>query len=62
MPIYEYQCLECKTINTANQKIHHTPFIEYYCENCKEVVSVKRLISNTSFILKGKGWEKDGYK
>ena len=51
MPIYEYQCQKCGTIEVT-QRITEKPLIK--CPTCKS--KVKRLISNTSFQLKGTGW------
>ena len=51
MPIYEYQCQKCGTIEVT-QRITEKPLAK--CPTCKG--KVKRLISNTSFQLKGTGW------
>ncbi|HLN87349.1 MAG TPA: FmdB family zinc ribbon protein [Candidatus Limnocylindrales bacterium] len=51
MPIYEYQCQKCGTIEVT-QRITEKPLTK--CPTCKN--RVKRLISNTSFQLKGTGW------
>jgi putative FmdB family regulatory protein len=51
MPIYEYQCQKCGTIEVT-QRITEKAFIK--CPTCKN--KVKKLISNTSFHLKGTGW------
>jgi putative FmdB family regulatory protein len=51
MPIYEYQCQKCGTIEVT-QRITEKPLTK--CPTCKS--RVKRLISNTSFQLKGTGW------
>ena len=51
MPIYEYQCQKCGTIEVT-QRITEKALIK--CPTCKS--KVKRLISNTSFHLKGTGW------
>jgi len=51
MPIYEYQCQKCGTIE-ATQRITEKALIK--CPTCKS--KVKKLISNTSFQLKGTGW------
>lgn len=52
MPIYEYQCRDCKQVFEEWQ----TDFKdrEMKCPVCGG--SADRLISNTSFILKGGGW------
>jgi putative FmdB family regulatory protein len=51
MPIYEYECGKCGTIE-ATQRITDKPLSR--CPTCKG--KVKKLISNTSFQLKGTGW------
>jgi putative FmdB family regulatory protein len=51
MPIYEYQCHKCGTIEVT-QRITEKSLTK--CPTCKS--KVKKLISNTSFQLKGTGW------
>jgi putative FmdB family regulatory protein len=51
MPIYEYQCQKCGTIEVT-QRITEKALTK--CPTCKS--KVKKLISNTSFQLKGTGW------
>jgi putative FmdB family regulatory protein len=51
MPIYEYQCQKCGTVE-ATQRITEKALTK--CPTCKN--KVKKLISNTSFQLKGTGW------
>ena len=51
MPIYEYQCQKCGTIEVT-RRITEKALTK--CPTCKS--KVKRLISNTSFQLKGTGW------
>ena len=51
MPIYEYQCQKCGTIEVT-QRITEKSLTK--CPTCKS--KVKKLISNTSFQLKGTGW------
>jgi putative FmdB family regulatory protein len=51
MPIYEYQCQKCGTIEVT-QRITEKALTK--CPTCRS--KVKRLISNTSFQLKGTGW------
>ena len=51
MPIYEYQCQKCGTIEVT-QRITEKNLTK--CPTCKS--KVKKLISNTSFQLKGTGW------
>jgi len=54
MPIYEYQCTECKRIVEVLQRVDDPP------PKCHGVMV--RLISKSSFILKGTGWYKTDYK
>jgi putative FmdB family regulatory protein len=51
MPIYEYQCQKCGTIEVT-RRITEKALAK--CPTCKS--KVKKLISNTSFQLKGTGW------
>jgi putative FmdB family regulatory protein len=51
MPIYEYQCHKCGTVEVT-QRITEKSLTK--CPTCKS--KVKKLISNTSFQLKGTGW------
>ena len=62
MPIYEYECPNCKRREEVTRKITDAE-IKPNCSQrgCGEVM--ERVISaSTSFILKGSGWAKDGYK
>jgi putative FmdB family regulatory protein len=60
MPIYEYECKSCGTIFEAWSSIKNRDSLEKNsCAKCKG--TGKRIISKSSFILKGSGWEKDGY-
>lgn len=52
MPIYEYECQDCKQIFEEWQSGYEEQ--ELTCPVCGG--TSKRLISNTSFILKGSGW------
>jgi len=57
MPIYEYQCLECKNIHEIWQKITEKPIM--VCPDCGG--PLHKLVSLSSFQLKGGGWYVDGY-
>jgi len=59
VPTYDYECLKCNKPFSAEQRIVDPPLTE--CPNKKCKGEAKRLISATSFVLKGSGWEKDGY-
>ncbi|NLX19946.1 MAG: zinc ribbon domain-containing protein [Desulfobulbus sp.] len=57
MPVYEYECGECKKIFEIQQRIADAPVS--VCPECGG--NVKKLISMSSFQLKGGGWYADGY-
>ncbi len=52
MPIYEYECSECGSIEEAFQKMSDPPLKE--CSKCKG--KLRKLVSHSSFHLKGSGW------
>jgi putative FmdB family regulatory protein len=52
MPVYEYQCRDCKEIKEAFQKISDPPLTT--CSHCNG--GLKKLISQSTFHLKGSGW------
>ncbi len=52
MPIYEYQCKNCKKIFEVFQGISEAPVKT--CRFCQG--PIKRLISLSTFHLKGSGW------
>ena len=52
MPIYEYECSECGSIEEAFQKMSDPPLKE--CSKCKG--KLHKLVSHSSFHLKGSGW------
>lgn len=58
MPIYEYECQKCNHAFSIQQRMSDQQ--KRKCPKC-EKRSLKKLISPSSFILKGKGWFKDGY-
>jgi putative FmdB family regulatory protein len=51
MPIYEYECPKCGTMEIM-QKISAKPLKKCPTCSCK----VRKLVSQTSFQLKGTGW------
>jgi putative FmdB family regulatory protein len=57
MPIYEYQCVECKNLHEIWQKITERPIM--ICPDCGG--QLHKLVSLSSFQLKGGGWYVDGY-
>ncbi len=52
MPIYEYECLQCGSIEEALQKVSDKPLTR--CRQCSG--KLRKMISNTTFHLKGSGW------
>ena len=58
MPTYEYTCDECHHDWEKFQSIKEAPV--RVCPKCGKA-RARRLISQGSFVLKGKGWAKQGY-
>ncbi len=58
MPIYEYECLECRKVFEIFQKISEDPLTE--CPACKG--EMQKIISPCAFHLKGTGWYVTDYK
>jgi len=56
--IYEFRCEECNKIMSESLPITSRKK-QTKCLFCEGVA--KRIISKNNFILKGGGWEKDGY-
>ncbi len=57
MPVYEYECKECRKVFEVQQKMADRPL-----SNCPECSApVKKLVSMSSFQLRGGGWYADGY-
>lgn len=56
MPIYEYQCSKCGTLEVF-QRITDDPLAR--CPTCRSKVT--KLISRSSFHLKGTGWYATDY-
>jgi putative FmdB family regulatory protein len=52
MPIYEYQCQKCGTIQEALQNFSDKPLTR--CRRCSG--RLHKLVSRSSFHLKGTGW------
>ena len=59
MPIYEYQCSDCKHSFDLIQKINDEP--AKVCPACNKNTAV-RLISAAGFQLKGSGWYVTDFK
>ncbi len=60
---YEYECLKCHRTFEVEQRITDRPFVACVFVNPRQDCNgeVKRLVSSPAFMLKGKGWAKDGY-
>ena len=52
MPIYEYECTQCGTIDEVIQKFSDKPLTK--CAHCSG--KLHKLISQSTFHLKGTGW------
>ena len=59
MPIYEYECGECRHRLEALQKISDAPLVE--CPACGKS-SLRKLVSAAGFRLKGGGWYETDFK
>lgn len=59
MPIYEYECKDCKNHFELIQKVNELS--TGTCPNCHSV-QVERLISAAGFQLKGTGWYATDFK
>ena len=57
MPVYEYECTDCRKVFEIQQKMADAPLT--VCPECEG--AVKKLMSMSSFQLKGGGWYADGY-
>jgi putative FmdB family regulatory protein len=57
MPIYEYECTKCGTIEEALQKFSDKPLTR--CRHCKGKLT--KLVSQSTFHLKGSGWYATDY-
>jgi putative FmdB family regulatory protein len=52
MPIYEYECTRCGSIEEALQKFSDKPLTK--CRHCQGKLT--KLVSQSTFHLKGSGW------
>lgn len=57
MPVYEYECSNCRKVFEVQQKMSDAPLTA--CPECEG--AVRKLMSMSSFQLKGGGWYADGY-
>ncbi len=58
MPIYEFECSQCKAIFETTMKMSDPAPTK--CNHCGKG-PVTKLVSRTAFQLKGGGWFKEGY-
>ena len=58
MPMYEYRCTTCK-VTTEELRPVAARDEQSVCMACGN--PIYRMVSETTFILKGRGWAKDGY-
>ncbi|PWQ98499.1 FmdB family zinc ribbon protein [Leucothrix arctica] len=59
MPIYEYQCAECKHVEEVIQKISDEPLS--VCPACNKP-ALKKKVSASGFRLSGDGWYETDFK
>ncbi len=59
MPIYEYQCQNCRKELEILQKISDSPLLD--CPECGKP-ALKKKISAAAFRLKGGGWYETDFK
>ena len=59
MPLYEYQCEECKTIHELFMNLSDTPPTS--CPKYKQG-PLRKIMSRTHFVLKGQGWYETDFK
>ncbi len=59
MPLYEYECSNCKFYVEALQKISDPPLLK--CPSCGKD-ALQRLVSAPNFRLKGSGWYETDFK
>ena len=59
MPLYEYECTNCKFYVEALQKVSDPPMRQ--CPSCKKQ-TLKKLVSAPVFRLKGGGWYETDFK
>jgi putative FmdB family regulatory protein len=58
MPTYLYECSSCKKKKELFQKISEKEAPA--CDKCGEIMT--QTLGKCNFVLKGKGWGKDGYQ
>lgn len=56
---YDYQCIVCAHKWTVEQRITEEPLKS--CPACKQETARRLISGKGGFVLRGTGWEKDGY-
>ena len=59
MPVYVYECRECRGEVEEIQKLDDPPPL--LCPSCKHEGTLERKMGVSNFQLVGSGWAKDGY-
>ena len=59
MPIYEYQCAECKHVEEVIQRMSDEPLS--VCPACNKP-ALKKKVSASGFRLSGEGWYETDFK
>ena len=54
MPIYEYECCNCKAVFEHIHGIKEDAKTELFCPDCNTVMPVRRLVSTSNFKCFGK--------
>lgn len=60
MPTYDYVCSECEMTHSFIHRISDEP--REICPTCGTRTLRRLVAQQTAFVLKGKGWAKDGYR
>lgn len=61
MPLYDYECEDCKITHEELVRFENgKPTRDIVCPNCQKP-SKRVTVSKANFVLKGKGWARDGY-
>jgi putative FmdB family regulatory protein len=60
LPIYEYECSKCGHITEITLGINDPKPQTLPCQKCASCA--RHIISQSSFVLKGGGWDSDGYE
>jgi len=59
MPLYEYECEGCKSVQEVRQKVSDPLLTQ--CPACGSD-KVRKIVSRTTFALKGTGWYNTDYR